>query len=139
VRDRWGGSCRPIAESERKGLEKRPQAYPQEYLAWQVRFRPGYPPQGYEPGPGVWRGDSYRAAFLIARWLADQGRPYAQVVDTGRSEILYYRQWRIFFARWSDGGRARIAVRFSRREGGTYFAMQSFGGVAWGQPQPIGQ
>ncbi len=147
VRDRHGGICRAIGEFERGSLEKRPQFYPQDYLAWQARFRPGTPP-GYYPRPGQpgydvderdWRGDSYRASYLAAQWLAQQGRPYAQVVDTGRAEFLYDRQWRIFFARWADGSRARLAVRYSRREGGTYLVMQSYGGGAWSQPQPIGQ
>jgi hypothetical protein len=148
---RLGGTCRPIAEYERQGFERLPQQYPPDYLAWQARAQPGYRPQGpgaYPGGPGRpgydaeerdWRGDSYRASFLVQRWLAGQGRPYAQVVDTGRVDFLYERQWRIFVARWNDGSRSRVAVRFSRREGGTYIAMQSYGGGAWGQPQPIGQ
>jgi hypothetical protein len=147
---RFNGTCRPIAEYERNSLEKRPQTYPSDYLAWATR-QPGYRPPGAYPGPGGpgrpgydvderdWRGDPYRASFLVTQWLANQGRPYAQVVDTSRTEYIYDRQWRIFFARWQDGSRARIAVRFSRREGGTYYAMQSYGGGAWGQPQPIGQ
>jgi hypothetical protein len=146
---RHGGTCRPIAEVERNAFEKRPQVYPSDYLAWSTRNNPGYRPQyprpGYPAQPGYdaderdWRGDSYRASQLVSLWLSNQGRPYAQVVDTGRVEFLYERQWRIFFARWNDGSRARIAVRYSRREGGSYIAMQSYGGGAWGQPQPIGQ
>lgn len=142
---RMGGMCRPISEFERRGLEQRPQFYPQDFRAWaqgQPQYRPPgtYPPQGtgYDEERD-WRGDSARAAYLVGQWLAQQGRPYAQVVDTGRTEFLYNRQWRIFFARWQDGSRARIAVRYSRRDGGTYLAMQSYGGGAWGQPQPIGQ
>lgn len=72
-------------------------------------------------------------------WFASQGRPYAQVVDTGRTDLIYDRQRRIFFGRWPDGSRSRVAVRFTRRQGGSYIAMQSYGGGAWGQPQPIGQ
>jgi len=147
---RNGGMCRPIAEYERQALERRPQHYPPDYEAWQRRAQPGYRPggPGYAPGPAQpgydaeerdWRGDAYRASYLVTQWLAQQGRPYAQVVDTGRTEFLYERQWRIFFARWQDGSRSRVAVRYSRREGGTYVAMQSYGGGAWGQPQPIGQ
>ena len=147
---RLGGSCRPIAEYERQGFERLPQQYPADYLAWTARSQPGYRPPGpgYAPGPGRpgydaeerdWRGDSYRASLLVRRWLADQGRPYAQVVDTGRTDFINERQWRIFVARWNDGGRSRIAVRYSRRRGGTYTAMQSYGRGAWGAPQPIGQ
>jgi hypothetical protein len=145
---RYRGMCRAIAEHERNGLEKRPQVYPSDYLAWQARVHPGYRPPGAYPGPGRpgydvderdWNADPNRAAFLVGRWLANQGRGYAQVVDTGRVEFLYERQWRIFFARWTDGGRTRVAVRYSRRDGGTYMAMQSYGGGAWSQPQPIGQ
>ena len=142
---RMGGYCRPISEFERQSLEQRPQYYPEDFRAW-ARGTPQYrPPGNYPPqGPGYdderdWRGDSARAAYLTGQWLAQQGRPYAQVIDTGRVEFIYNRQWRIFFARWQDGSRARIAVRFSRRDGGTYQAMQSYGGGAWGQPQPIGQ
>lgn len=160
---RHNGMCRPIADYERQGLERLPQVYPRDFLAWQAQSRPGYRPPGYTqpgyrppgyappgnfPGPGQpgydaeerdWRGDSYRAASLVSQWLANQGRPYAQVVDTGRVEFIYERQWRIFFARWADGSRSRVAVRHSRRDGGTYVAIQSYGGGAWGEPQPIGQ
>jgi hypothetical protein len=147
---RVGGTCRPLAEYERKRFERLPQQFPSDYLAWQARAQPGYRPPGpgYAPGPGRpgydaderdWRGDSYRASQLVSRWFARQGRPYAQVVDTGRTDFLYERQWRIFVARWGDGSRSRVAVRYSRREGGTYIAMQSYGGGAWGQPEPIGQ
>lgn len=147
---RLGGSCRPIAEYERQNFERLPQQYPGDYLAWQSRAQPGYRPPGpgYAPGPGRpgydaderdWSGDSYRASYLVTQWLANQGRPYAQVVDTGRADFINDRQWRIFFARWADGSRSRVAVRYSRRQGGIYIAMQSYGGGAWGQPQPIGQ
>ena len=147
---RQGGFCRPINEFERQNLEKRPQFFPGDFQAWAGRNQPGYRPPGYYPGPGpgqpgydaderFWRGDAGRAAYLTGQWLANQGRPYAQVVDTGRVEQLYDRQWRIFFARWADGSRARVAVRFSRRDGGSYSAMLSYGGGAWSQPQPIGQ
>lgn len=142
---RLGGSCRQVSESERHGLEKRPQAYPRDYLAWQARARPGYeppsyrPPAGYQPPDTGWYGDPHRAAYLVNQWLANQGRPYAQVRDTGRLEYLHEREWRIFFARWGDGSRARIAVRFSQRQGGVYLAMQSYGDGAWAQPQPIGR
>ena len=147
---RLGGSCRPLAEYERQGYERLPQQYPGDYLAWQARAQPGYRPPGpgyapgpgrpgYEPDQGQWRGNSYRASRLVTRWLASQGRPYAQVVDTGRTDFLHERQWRIFFARWNDGSRSRIAVRYSRRRGGIYIAMQSYGRGTWGEPQPIGQ
>lgn len=146
---RLGGSCRPISEFERQRLEKLPQQYPGDYLAWQTRGQPGYRPQGpgYAPGPGPgydsdereWRGDSYRASYLVTQWFANQGRPYAQVVDTGRTDFIHDRQWRIFFARWADGSRSRVAVRFSRRQGGIYIAMQSYGGGQWSQQQLIGQ
>jgi hypothetical protein len=147
---RLGGSCRSIAEYERQGYERLPQQYPGDYLAWQSRAQPGYRPpgQGYPPGQGrpgydpdenEWRGNSYRASFLVTRWFASQGRPYAQVVDTGRTDFLNERQWRIFIARWGDGSRSRVAVRYSRRQGGSYLAMQSYGRGAWSEPQPIGQ
>jgi hypothetical protein len=160
---RMGGTCRPIAEYERQTLERRPQFYPQEYQSWQSGqpgYRPGAPGYpGYRPGtpsyPGTpgypgstqpgydderdWRGNSQRASYLVSQWFAQQGRPYGQVVDTGRTEFIYERQWRIFFARFQDGSRARVAVRYSRRDGGTYIAMQSYGGGTWGQPQPIGR
>lgn len=158
---RRGLNCRRVGAGEAHGLRNRPQGFPGEYSAAGPDYRPpgyqqpgyrppgyqppGYQPPGYRPPAGydesdtVWRGDAGRAAYLAGRWLANQGRPYAQVVDTGRVEVLYDRQWRIFFARWADGSRARVAVRFSRREGGSYIAMQSYGGGAWAQPQPIGQ
>lgn len=138
---RRGGHCRPISEFERQRLEKRPQVYPPEFAADRG---PGYRPPGYDqPPPGGpdsgWVGDPNRAAYLVGQWLAQQGRPYGQVRDTGRIQTLYDRTWRIYFVRWADGGRMRVAVRFSRREGGTYAAMQSIDGVTWSQPQPIGQ
>lgn len=147
---RLGGSCRPISEFERQRLEKLPQRYPGDYLAWQSRGQPGYRPPGpnYAPGPDRpgydsderdWRGDSYRASYLVTQWFASQGRPYAQVVDTGRVDFIYERQWRIFIARWADGSRSRVAVRYSRRQGGTYIAMQSYSGGNWSQPQPLGE
>ncbi len=154
---RLGGTCRALSEFERQRFEKLPQQYPADYLAWASSQQPGYrpspgyrPPPGYNPGPGYppgnpsyderdFFGDANRAAYLVGQWLANQGRPYAQVVNTGRTEFLYERQWRIFFARWNDGNRARIAVRYSRREGGSYIAMQSYDGAGWSQPQPIGQ
>ncbi len=144
-----GGHCRAVGQQEARSLERLPQAYPPDFLA--SRFarttgydRPGYYPPppgqpGYEPGERDWRGDPGRAAFLLTQWLANQGRPYAQVIDTGRIRLLYDRQWRIFFARWPDGRRTSLAVRFSRRDGGSYQAMQSYGAGAWGQPEPIGQ
>lgn len=93
---RLGGTCRPIAEYERQSLERRPQFYPPDFQAWARRAQPSYRPggPGYYPGPAQpgydveerdWRGDSYRASYLVSQWLAQQGRPYAQVVDTGRS------------------------------------------------------
>ncbi len=151
VQQRVGGTCRPLNEFERQRFEKLPQQYPADYLAWASGRQPGYRPPGYTPGPGYspgnpgydegreWFGDTNRAAYLVTQWFANQGRPYAQVVDTGRTEFIYERQWRIFFARWADGSRSRVAVRFTRREGGSYVAMQSYGGGAWSQPQPIGQ
>jgi len=139
---RWvqsrGGFCRPINEFERQSLERRPQVYPPEYTSAPDYRPPGYVPPGYTPPPEQgWFGDSRQVAYLVSQWLANQGRPYAQVIDTGRVEFLYERQWRIFFARWADGQRTRIAVRYSRRGGGEYVAMQFYGG-AWSQPQPIG-
>lgn len=137
---RRGGTCRPITHFEAQIYTKqRPQVYPPEYHAGRD-YRPGYPQQ---PPPGDadenWLGDPNRAAYLLSQWLAQQGRAFAQVRDTGRVEYIYDRTWRIFVARWADGSRARIAVRYSRRQGGTYLAMQSYGGGAWGEPQPIGQ
>ena len=140
---RRGGHCRPVGGFEVKSLEKRPQVYPPEYNAERGPGYPGYRPPGYDQPPPEretgWYGDSSRAAYLVSQSLAQQGRPYAQVVDTGRVEYIYDRSWRIFFARWQDGNRARIAVRFSRREGGTYVMMQSYDRVTWTQPTPIGQ
>lgn len=138
---RRGAHCRPISEFERQSLEKRPQVYPPEFTSDRG---PGYRPPGYDQPPpggpdGGWVGDPNRAAYLVTQWLAQQGRPYGQVRDTGRIQNLYDRNWRIYFVRWADGNRVRVAVRFSRREGGTYAAMQSHDGVTWSQPQPIGQ
>ena len=136
-----GGFCRPINDFERQSLERRPQVYPQEFSSAPGYRPPGYAPPGtYTPPPGEgWYGDPRRVSYLVSQWLANQGRPYAQVVDSGRVEFVYDRQWRLFFARWADGQRLRVAVRYSRREGGVYVAMQSYGGGAWSQPQPIGQ
>jgi hypothetical protein len=137
---RRGGSCRPINQFETQIYQRRPQVYPPEYTAGRD-YGPRYPQQ---PPPGGdedenWRGDPNRAAYLVSQWLSQQGRAFAQVRDTGRIDHIYDRRWRIFFARWQDGNRARIAVRYSRRRGGTYLAMMSYGGGQWGEPQPIGQ
>jgi hypothetical protein len=134
-----GGFCRPINEFERHSLEKRPQVYPPEYHAGH-RPPPRYERPGYDDDGGDgWRGDVNRAAYLVSQWLAQQGRPYGQVRDTGRHDEIHGRDWRIFSVRWGDGSRVRIAVRYSRRQGGVYLAMQSYGGGAWGEPQPIGR
>lgn len=146
---RHTGHCRAISEFERHRLERLPQQYPPDFLGWQARTQrtPGYYPG---PGPGPdrprdydderqWYGDSRRVSFLLQSWLRSQGQPGAHALDTRRIEFIYGRSWRVFIARWADGRRATIAVRHSRREGGTYVAMQSLGPGQWSQPDPIGQ
>ncbi|MCW5772488.1 MAG: hypothetical protein KIT16_12680 [Rhodospirillaceae bacterium] len=148
---RQGGVCRRVSTIEEQTLRSRGLGYPSEYRAGYQppNYRPpgyrppgyqppGYQPPGYQPPTQGWYGDPNRAAYLIGQWFGYQGRPYAQVRDTGRYMYLHGRSWRVFRVRWQDGGRAQVAARLARN-GSQYFAIQSYDAANWTQPQPIGQ
>jgi hypothetical protein len=138
---RQGGTCRGVSTLEEQGLRTQARGYPPEFAGGPNR---GYRPPAYQPPPGytppgeAWDGDSQRARYVVREWLAYTGRPYARVRDTGRVIYRHNRRWRIFFARWNDGGRLQVAARLMRSRG-EYVAMRSYDGMNWTAPQPIGR